>query len=149
MRAVSEANVMALGPDGSACAVLRITLLPQSTPNGAVPPLLESQRGDADHDSLAAVQLHEGHEYLYQWTELPREVLAVKTDPVEVFQPDTRDGLKGRLRPGLSTGIIVIQLNCGEASLAQCDIEVRSRKLHYLSEYQWMLRDIADQMAEL
>ncbi|MFP3559727.1 DUF2357 domain-containing protein, partial [Paraburkholderia sp. SIMBA_049] len=34
-------------------------------------------------------------------------------------------------------------------TLGQMELEVRSRKLSYLSEYRWMLRDIAERMTEL
>ena len=149
MRAVKETSVRARGAEGRTCAVLRIALLPHAVSTGGPPPLIEADpNSDEDRESLAAVQLLEGHEYLYEWTSLTGPG-AVRTDPQEAFQPDSGDGLKGRLRPGLSTGIMAIQLNRGETMLAQFDVEVRSRKLHYLSEYRWMLRDIADQMTEL
>src|SRR5262249_18754535 len=147
MRSVDEARLVACGQAGP---VLRIALLPQLGPTSGPSPML---RGDsssvADLEALAELQLLEGQEYLYEWTAMPDTVAAVQTEPTELFHPDTKDGFRGRLRPGLATGTIAVQLNCGEIALAQFEIEVRSRKLHYLSEYRWMLRDIASQMTEL
>ncbi|WP_412022788.1 DUF2357 domain-containing protein [Burkholderia cepacia] len=70
-------------------------------------------------------------------------------DPEEVFQPDTVDGVSGRLRPGLATGTMRVVLRTDISTLGQMELEVRSRKLSYLSEYRWMLRDIAGRMTEL
>ena len=102
-----------------------------------------------EEESLAPIQLLEGHEYRYEWEELPAFAKTIATDPEEAFQPDTADGLKGWLRPGLSTGTMQVLVRSGELTLGQLELEVRSRKLTYLSEYRWMLRDIADQMTEL
>ena len=69
MRAVKETSVTARGVDGRTCAVLRIALLPHAGSTGGPPPLIEADpNSDEDRESLAAVQLLEGHEYLYEWT---------------------------------------------------------------------------------
>ena len=49
----------------------------------------------------------------------------------------------------MSTGIINVVVRSGDQSVGQLELEVRSRKLEYRSEYRWMLRDIADRMTEL
>jgi predicted component of viral defense system (DUF524 family) len=42
-----------------------------------------------------------------------------------------------------------VTLRQNDSTLGELELEVRSRKLHYRSEYRWMLRDIADHMTEL
>lgn len=148
MPAVNEVRAAARAADGAVRGYLRIALLPKQ--HTTLPAPLVDMGGDAsDDDSLAGIQLLEGHEYRYEWEALPDFARIVSTDPEEAFQPDTSDGLKGRLRPGLSTGTLQVMLRSGGVTLGQLELEVRSRKLHYLSEYRWMLRDIADQMTEL
>lgn len=88
-------------------------------------------------------------EYRYTWECVPPDVDSLIADPEEVFQPDSCDGRTGRLRPGLATGTIRVAARAGANMLGQLELEVRSRKLTYLSEYRWMLRDIAERMTEL
>jgi predicted component of viral defense system (DUF524 family) len=95
------------------------------------------------------VELLEGMEYRYVWEDVHPDVQRLTTDPEEIFQPDTIDGKSGRLRPGLATGTIRVVLRADDNDLGQLEFEVRSRKLSYLSEYRWMLRDIAERMTEL
>ncbi|MFA8325280.1 DUF2357 domain-containing protein [Burkholderia ubonensis] len=88
-------------------------------------------------------------EYRYTWESFGSDGSPLIADPEEIFQPDTFDGMSGRLRPGLATGTIRVVLRTDVSTLGQMELEVRSRKLSYLSEYRWMLRDIAEQMTEL
>ena len=147
MPAVNETIVPARSADGSVLGYLRIALLPRMS-SANIPPLIEASKSE-ESDIRASVQLLEGQEYLYEWASLPDRLISVTTDPEEVFQPDSLDGLKGRLRPGLSTGSLQVVLRSGAATLGRLELEVRSRKLNYMLEYRWMLRDIADQMTEL
>lgn len=131
---------------GATVANLRIALLPGKG-SGIPAPLIDASR-DVDADrSIPAVQLLEGTEYRYELHGL--NGIAVTLEPREIFQPDTNDGLTGRIRPGLHTGALRVTLQQDEKVLGQAVLEVRSRKLGYVSEYQWMLSDIADQMTEL
>ena len=123
-----------------------IALLPRAE---SVPAPLIDDTGLLDIDeSVAPVQLLESHEYRYEW-ELDADLSDIATDPEEVFQPDAPDGKKGRLRPGLATGLLRVVLRSGTTVIGEAELEVRSRKLAYRSEYRWMLRDIADLMTEL
>lgn len=88
-------------------------------------------------------------EYRYYWEDLQPNLGPLVADPEELFQPDTVEGKSGRLRPGLATGTIRVVLRTGDNQLGQLELDVRSRKLSYLSEYRWMLRDIAERMTEL
>lgn len=107
-------------------------------------------RGDPDADqSLEPVQIQEGTEYRYEFALSDRAYSSVEVDAPEVFIPDKRDGLAGRLRPGLFTGTLPIAVRLADGRVARVEIEVRSRKLDYLSQYRWMLRDIAWTASEL
>src|SRR4029079_2499381 len=73
----------------------------------------------------------------------------VMTEPVEMFNPSDATGRAGRLRTGRMTGTIaVVVRNSMGAAVGGGEVEVRSRKLNYLSEYRWMLQRIADEAAE-
>lgn len=148
MPAVNETKVAARAADGAVQGYLRIALLPKMSATFPAP-LVDALNDAEEDDARAPIQLLEGQEYLYEWERLPASVITVSTDPEEVFQPDTLDGRKGRLRTGLSTGALQVILRSGEVAFGQLELEVRSRKLNYLSEYRWMLRDIANQMTEL
>jgi hypothetical protein len=148
MPAVSEVRAPLRSNDGSVCGYLRITLLPRVEVT-ASSPLLDTTAHEDGDIIQAPIQLLEGYEYRYEWEHLPNIATKISADPEEVFQPDSLDGRTGRLRPGLSTGTLQVLLRDGEDRLGQLELEVRSRKLSYLSEYRWMLRDIADQMTEL
>lgn len=148
MPAVREVKAVALGRDGVAKGQLRIALLPRSTDTVPPPLVCTDPELDPEH-ALAPIQLLEGCEYRYKWEGLPSGISTVATEPEEAFQPDTPDGIQGRLRPALATGIIQVALRSEGETLGRLELEVRSRKLNYLSEYRWMLRDIADQMTEL
>jgi len=105
---------------------------------------------DPDRDpSLEAIQLLEGHEYLYQIDLTDAPTATIDTDIPEVFQSDTQRGDRGRLRPGLYTGTLTVAIRADGQTLGTMAFEVRSRKLDYLSQYRWMLRDIAEQLSEL
>lgn len=127
-------------------ASLFITLLPGK--GGGVPaPLIDTSKDLSADRSVPEVQLLEGAEYRYELRGV--NGIGITLEPREIFQPDTNDGLTGRIRPGLHTGALKVVLQQSDKVLGQAVLEVRSRKLGYVSEYQWMLSDIADQMTEL
>lgn len=131
---------------GQSQGKLTIQLLPSARPTAQ--DLLVDLRADPNRDqSVAAIQLLEGAEYRYQF-EIIRTG-ALTTDRPELFEPDDLSGRAGRLRPGLSTGTLPIAISVGQADVAEIWLEVRSRKLDYLSQYRWMLRDLAESMAEI
>lgn len=127
---------------------LRIATLPRSA-NSNTETLWRPAATQTSLEVASPIEVLEGHEYRYEWTGVDTTLDRVQADPEEIFQPDAMDGRSGRLRPGLSTGVVHVVLRCGERVLGQLEIEVRSRKLNYLSEYRWMLRDIAERMTEL
>lgn len=133
---------------GRVNGTLTISLLPNTKTKDNVWPLLD-ERDNPDRDpSVEPVQLLEGQEYLYE-IEVPEAVGAVTTDQESVFYPDDRKGLRGRLRTNLYTGTLQVCIAADGRELGTVSFEIRSRKVDYLSQYRWMLRDIADGMAEL
>ena len=143
---LESVEIALTNPSGRSQGTLTIQLLPNARP--AAQGLLVDLRNDPSRDpSLAAIQLLEGAEYRYQFDLVdPRAVI---TDRPELFEPDDRSGRSGRLRPGLSTGTVPIDIRVGQDLVARISLEVRSRKLDYLSQYRWMLRDLAESMAEI
>ena len=143
---LESVEIALANPSGRLEGTLTIQLLPNArqTAQG----LLVDLRNDPNRDmGLAAIQLMESAEYRYQFDLISSGV--VTTDRPELFEPDDRSGRSGRLRPGLSTGTVPIDIRVGQSLAAKVSLEVRSRKLEYLSEYRWMLRDLADSMAEI
>jgi predicted component of viral defense system (DUF524 family) len=91
----------------------------------------------------------EGNEYRYELVVGRGASDPLETDHPEVFVPDRVDGQSGRLRPGLYTGLMSVRILVRGVAWGRFSIEVRSRKLAYLSDYRWMLRDIAQSASEL
>lgn len=143
MVVLDSVEVPLAGLKGRTGCRLLVTALPRNGKSAA-------PRGDVPTATgVSALSLLEGQEYRYQWLGVDESVGPLEVDPAEVFQPDALDGRAGRLRTGLSTGFVQVVLRSAGRSLGHVEIEVRSRKLHYESEYRWMLRDIADRMTEL
>ena len=146
MRSLDEKVLPLRNLEGQVAGNILIAVLPsyRSLP---IPPLVVDEKHEAG-SCLAPVQLLESTEYRYTF-ELPATVNDVRTDRPEVFQADTLTGTSGRLRPGLYVGSLPVRVFSGNEEIGQFAFEVRSRKLDYLNDYQWMLRDIAEQMTEV
>jgi predicted component of viral defense system (DUF524 family) len=134
MAAVGGLTLPLFDVTGRETGALCIALLPADLENGVSP-------------LVAPVQLLEGAEYRYVWKLVSDATIEVQ--PAEVFQADTKDGRSGRIRPGLYTGAMRVSLRQNGTEVGGLELEIRSRKLNYLDEYRWMLKDIADQMTEL
>lgn len=133
---------------GAVNGTVTISLLPGRELRDGVWPLLD-ERDNPERDlSIEPVQLLESHEYLYE-IKLHVKVQAVTTDQAGIFYPDDHKGLRGRLRTHLYTGTMQVRIAADGRELGTVSFEVRSRKVAYMSQYRWMLRDIADSMAEL
>ncbi|WP_431820869.1 DUF2357 domain-containing protein [Burkholderia sp. F1] len=148
MRAVSEAFAHLRDSAGNITARLHIAVLPRRS-TAPCATLWAPESAETAIEPVGTVELLEGMEYRYSWENFGSDVGCLIADPEEVFQPDSFDGTSGRLRPGLATGTIRVVLRTDVGTLGQMELEVRSRKLSYLSEYRWMLRDIAERMTEL
>ncbi|WAS54236.1 restriction endonuclease-like protein [Burkholderia ambifaria] len=149
MRAASEAIAFLRDSTGNITAKLRIAVLPRRSAAPLATLWCSDDSISTETAAAGMVELLEGMEYRYAWEILGSNGSPLNADPEELFQPDTTDGASGRLRPGLATGTIRVVLRTDARTLGQMELEVRSRKLSYLSEYRWMLRDIAERMTEL
>ena len=127
-------------------ALIHITLLPGTSDKQHPEALLDFREDSGRDASLEPIQLLEGAEYRYR-IDCAAEVTRVETDRPEIFQPDDDSGRGGRLRPGMHVGRLPVNLTLDD-TLASVAFEVRSRKLEYLTQYRWMLRDIAEVFAE-
>lgn len=148
MPPVDTAKVPVVDSHGVRCGFLKLTLLPDTRPS-TPSPLIDCSSDPAADPSLPRFQVLEGVEYRYAF-DLPNVIETdVVTDKPEVFVRDTTSGLTGRLRPGLYVGTLSVAIGTATGEVGRVELEVRSRKLDYLSDFRWMLRDIADESAEV
>lgn len=124
---------------------LRISALPSNAPQQTI---FERDEFEVGRDEFEDVRLNEGTEYLYA-IELPNHNGAIATDHPELFIADTERGDRGRLRTGLFTGAVEVQFFANGRAVGQTSFEVLSTKLTYLTDYQWMLRDISNICTDL
>jgi predicted component of viral defense system (DUF524 family) len=108
---------------------------------------LEDLRADSPSDGLYPVRLLEDSEYVYELMGLGAAD-AIRLEPAELFFPDPGDARHGRLRTGSYVGVLPIEVEANAARLRSV-VEVQSRKLGYLAEYRWMLRDLTTEATSL
>jgi hypothetical protein len=138
-------NVVAA--DGPPTIQLCLSILPRRSEDTDIHVLLDLRGVPGRDETLEPVQILEGVEYRYAFLG-GSETLPLLTDRPEVLAPDDETGRTGRLRPGLSTGSLPISLRQADVNLGVVALEVRSRKLNYLSDYRQMLSDIAEVATE-
>ena len=73
----------------------------------------------------------------------------VRLEPAELFSASSAGLHRGRIQVGRATGTVRITAHLEDGTRAMCDVEVRSRKLNYESEYRGMLLRLAEEGAEL
>lgn len=149
MRVCQSISVKVRSASGKTVGTLTVSLPGQAKADGNPPPLIDMSGDPAFDPALAPVQLLEAAEYLYTFVPEVCADLPIILEPRELFSPDSPDWRAGRLRPKLYTGTLPVVVLSGDQELGRALLEVRSRKLDYLSQYQWMLEEIADSMAEL
>ena len=98
-------------------------------------------------DGLYPVRLLEDSEYVYELVGLGSST-AFRLEPVELFFPDPDNAARGRLRTGSYVGVLPIEVAVSGVQLRSV-VEVQSRKLGYLAEYRWMLRDLTTDATSL
>jgi predicted component of viral defense system (DUF524 family) len=98
-------------------------------------------------DGLYPVRLLEDSEYVYEILGLG-ESDPIRLEPSELFFPDPDHTTRGRLRTSSYVGVLPIDVGAGSARHRSV-VEVQSRKLGYLAEYRWMLRDLTDEATSL
>jgi hypothetical protein len=126
---------------------IRLDCLPDSVIWRGIP-TLEDRRDTPLSDAPGSpVRCLEEVSYEYR-IELDRGSL-VGLEPAELFSASS-DGLhRGRIQVGRATGTVRITAHLEGGTRATCDVEVRSRKLNYESEYRGMLLRLAEEGAEL
>jgi hypothetical protein len=105
---------------------------------------------DAGDESEAGqpIQLLEESEYRYWIDGASDEPISLQ--PSEIFSRDDDSGLRGRLKTGRFVGTVAVTATVGaEERSGTAAFEVRSRKLDYLSDFQWMLNRIASEATDL
>lgn len=98
-------------------------------------------------DGLYPVRLLEDSEYVYEILGLGQPD-SFRLEPAELFFPDPDTAARGRLRTGSYVGVLPIEVDANGVRHRSV-VEVRSRKLGYLAEYRWMLRDLAAEATSL
>lgn len=88
-------------------------------------------------------QITEGVEYEY---ELP---VGWSFEKHSTLYPSARHPNAGRLRTGNQVGLLHLNVWDGVRVVGCVDLQIRSRKLNYRTEYRQMLEDIAEAAAEL
>ena len=92
------------------------------------------------------VQLLEEVEYTFALANAD-QVLSI--EPSELFSRSRESWATGRLRPRRRTGIVRIEAHLVGGDVALGEVEVRSRKLEYRTQYRWMLERISNEAVEL
>jgi predicted component of viral defense system (DUF524 family) len=146
--ASKEVQLHILGDEGHPTGVLIIRLPPHTDFSSYPVPLLDERDEPEPSDEIMPVQLLEGKEYLYE-VRVDSTNTSIELTPDEFFYPDDESGRRGRLRPGLHVGMLNVRISAENQTIGEVALEVRSRKLDYLSHYRWMLRDITEGMTEL
>src|SRR5690606_41868016 len=125
MARVEKAVVPIKDRNGRTWGHITIHLLPDD--GTADPAPLLDRSGDPELEpGMASVQLLEGHEYRYAF-ELDSDAPPgpVSTDRPEIFRPDTSSGQTGRIRPGLYTGTLPVNVCVGGRHLGSFALQVR------------------------
>ncbi|HUR00086.1 MAG TPA: DUF2357 domain-containing protein [Gemmatimonadaceae bacterium] len=73
----------------------------------------------------------------------------LSSDHPDLFVADDATGRTGRLRPGQRVGLLKAAFREGARPLGSIAVEVRARRLDYVTEFRWMLRDIVDVSADM
>lgn len=110
------------------------------------PPLIVDVRNEQSELDIEPVRLLEGIEYRYV-VELADTPGRIENDHPEIFVADDQSGRTGRLRPRQRVGLLRARFAIN-GYVGTAAVEVRARRLDYLSEFRWMLRDIADVCTE-
>lgn len=143
----SEVTVPLCTPGGAQVATLTVRCLAGSEEWNGNASILDLRGVDSGGSNIAApVQLLEEISYDYEITECETEIVEIEpTDRVRW----SRSPLSGRLDVGRSTGTLRFEARLAGNRTASCDLEVRSRKLDYETEYRHMLLRIAQESAAL
>lgn len=142
MAVVSKAPVPILDRQQLVVGSIDVRLLPRAG-TLRIAPLLDLS-DDPERDlALEAVQLLEDWEYGYEIS-ATRAGGYFETDRPDLFSPDSDGEPRGRLRTQSFVGLLPVSVTVDGFEIGQASFEVRARKLDYLRQYRWMLRDLAE-----
>lgn len=110
-----------------------------------IPTLIDCRATPLD-SAAAPVQLLEEVDYDYEFDLVNDDVSAV--EPVELLSFSSTPA-RGRFKAGRSTGTVTVDVSSVSGRRLRCELEIRSRKLDYESDYRAMLSRIAREAAEL
>jgi hypothetical protein len=145
---VLEAALDLVAPDGRVCGTFQIRCRIGRETDRDIPALTYLLPEQSSW-GVRTLSLLEDNEYRYEVVLNDAAEGELRFDPGELFDPDDLNGMEGRLRPGLYTGALTIEVSDEAGVIGRCDLEVRSRKLNYLEDYRSMLSSIAREGAEL
>jgi len=114
---------------------------------GSIENALVDLRASDPIDGLYPVRLLEDSEYMYEVLGIGGSD-SIELEPAELFFPDPDQTARGRLRTGSYVGVLPIEV-ASSGTRHRSVLEVQSRKLGYLDEYRWMLRDLNDEATSL
>jgi len=97
---------------------------------------------------LLPVRLVEDSEYVYL-VEGVDSAAVIRLQPTEMFSADDSGGTRGRLRTGSYVGVLPVEVQVAGQQIGRFRLEVRSRKLSYMDEYRYMLRDLSNEAVAL
>ena len=143
---IAESTLVVRNAAGLSVGQFRLQLLPRRR-RSHIPLLLDLSTDGTRDLTVPPVQVLEDSEYRFEFR-IPGS-RSLTTNRPEVLYPDTDAGNTGRLRTYSYTGTLPVTVFDESRVVGTFALEVRSRKLDYLTEYRWMLRDIAEQSAEL
>jgi predicted component of viral defense system (DUF524 family) len=143
MARVNNLEVPLQDATGFQFGVLRISC----TPGQESPPLWDYRGSPESDPTLQDLRVLESEEYIYRLEGMT--LGTITTDKPELFMPDYFNGQTGRFRPGLNVGEISVTFSSNGNPVGSVAFEVLSKKIHYLSDYQAMIRNIASYLAEI
>jgi predicted component of viral defense system (DUF524 family) len=150
---ITEVAVPLLSADGTLHGELRISCVDRKESWNTIPSIVDMRNqppgwdaGNVQTSAEAPVQLLEEMTYGYEIDSPGAEVREVH--PVEL-RSFTKSPSTGRLEVRRATGTVSIRVELSNGKAASCELEVRSRKLSYRSDYRAMLRRISEEAAEL
>lgn len=145
MANVTNVDLPLFGDRGQQVGVLHLRL-PTTGATANVEPILDLRMAPERDLALEPVQLMEGQEYVFAVH--PRTETHFRPPyqlgPAELFSADRTTCESGRLNTGLAAGRLTMTISDAAGMTGRASVEVRSRKISYVSDYRSMLRDVAD-----
>ena len=144
---IDEVSLPIVDRAGRERGTLRISCLFGKRAWNGIPALVDLRAVSDAPRVDAPVQLLEEMSYGYD-VAVDDDSSIVEIQPAELFT-FTRDRASGRLEAKRATGTVAIAVTFSSGGVATCELEIRSRKIDYETDYRSMLCRIAREAAEL